>query len=232
MGPESTSTLVPNRFRNFGYITEAIAPTRAISESFSSLVLDPYSGNGSRYRRFSQFELTSGVRELKLLPHRPFVQSRKYNQLVGGTLRNFEPLLCDPSRGVRVMAEAMALDIGVSWQVNVHQIRTVCTPGVNGIVVPEGPHQDGHRFVALWVIRRRNIKGGETSLLDLDSTVPFFRTTIGEGEALLFDDQLMLHDTTPIESVGPDSCRESFIIVFNPWSQRKYGEQHERDAAR
>jgi hypothetical protein len=85
-------------------------------------------------------------------------------------------------------------------------------------------------YVALWVVRRNNIFGGETTLLPLDSDEPFLRHTIESSEALLFDDRIMRHNTTEIHSNGPDACRESFIVVFNPWEERKYGESHETAA--
>lgn len=212
----------------FDFAMTAIKASPPIIDSFNSLLLDPYSGGGSRFRRFSQYELAKG--HLRLLPHRPFVQPKSYNPMVGGVLREFAPLVCDPSDPVLSISESGGLNMEQIWQVNVHQIRTICTQKSQGIVVPEGPHQDGHMYVALWVVRRNNITGGETSLLPLHADDPFFTHTIEAGESLVFDDRKMRHNTTNITSVGPDSCRESFIIVFNPWAERRYGDEHERTA--
>ncbi|MFF7993902.1 2OG-Fe dioxygenase family protein [Kitasatospora xanthocidica] len=198
---------------------------------FEDLPLDPYTGSSQRYRRFSQFSLThDGEWRLELLPHRHFAQPRQYNDLVGGQLRTLEPLTVDPTPLIAAGAEALGLDKGTVWQLNVHQCRVVSTPEVEGVAAPEGPHRDGHHFGFVAVTRRHNISGGETQLMPLGGGEPFFRTTLQDGQAIAFDDRIMFHHVTDIEHLTEDGGhRDVWLVAVNPWENRRYGDEYEAE---
>jgi hypothetical protein len=198
---------------------------------FEKLPLDPYTGSTQRYRRFSQFRLAhDGEWKLELLPHRHFAQPRQYNNLVGGRMRTLEPLTVDPTPLIAAGAEALDLDKGTDWQLNIHQCRVVSTPDVQGVAAPEGPHRDGHQYGIVAVTRRHNISGGETQLMPLGGGEPFFRTVLQDGQAIAFDDRAMFHHVTDIEHLTDEGGhRDVWLVAVNSWENRRYGEEYEAE---
>lgn len=208
------------------------APCDAVLGSFDRLQLDSYGGGKQRYRRFSQYRMMfAGERwHLELLPHRPYIQPRQYNKHAGGVLRHYEPLEIDPTFYVDSGARSVPLDTGMDWQVNVHQYRIIAEPGIRGVCVPEGRHQDGHPYIMIAVFAREGITGAETLLTPPDGEVPFFRDTLLAGQALVIRDNQMFHYTSDIEPVDERGHRDLSVVAFEPWENRWYGEKFERDA--
>lgn len=206
--------------------------------TFGDLVLDPYCGGKQRYRRFDQYRIhyENGRWHLKLLPHRPFIQSQKYNKFAGGILREFEPLKIDPSIYVDACAKAIPLDTTKEWQINVHQCRVIVNPDIRGVSVPEGPHQDGHEYTAILVFKRHEITGAITSLYPVKSREPFYTTVIPENHALVFSDERMFHYTTDLIPLNGRGHRDLWMIVFDQWEDanntenKRYGEAYEQEA--
>ncbi len=85
-------------------------------DAFNDLPLDPYSGDGRgalsqgkhRYRRYDDFRMTYSVEtnvwESHKLPHRPFIQSPKFNKAVGGIARHL-PELKITYTGIRLVVQ-------------------------------------------------------------------------------------------------------------------------------
>ncbi|MGW0801429.1 2OG-Fe dioxygenase family protein [Nonomuraea sp. NPDC002799] len=210
-----------------------VAPS--ILAEFGTLPLDPYTGGRQRSRRFSQYRIRfnaqAGSWGLGLLPHRPFLQPPTVNTLVGGLPRELEPLRIDPSPQIDAAAGHIGLDEGHDWHINVHQCRVKVGAGVAGVSVPEGPHRDGHDYAMLAVFARHNISGGENQLMPLGGGEPFFRVTLQPNQALAFDDTAMWHTATDLDSLdGGLGHRDLWIVVFNRWDRRKYGEEFEARA--
>jgi hypothetical protein len=202
---------------------------------FGTLPFDPYTGGRQRYRRFGQYRISYGRGRgrwaLQRLPHRPFLQPRSVNSLVGGVPRELEPLRIDPSPQIDAAATQIGLDMAHDWHINVHQCRVVVGNGVAGVSVPEGPHRDGHDYAMLAVFARHNIAGGENQLMPLGGGEPFFRVTLQPNQALAFDDTAMWHTATDLRSLdGGHGHRDLWIVVFNRWDRRKYGEEFEAHA--
>ncbi|WP_369261176.1 2OG-Fe dioxygenase family protein [Streptomyces sp. R35] len=196
---------------------------------FAKLPLDKYTGSRQRYRRYSQFRLTHEESwTAELLPHREFAQSKEYNPLVGGQARGFEPLTVVPAALISAAAEALGLDRDAAWQINLHQVRIVSAPGVQGVAVPEGPHRDGHHYTVTAVSRRHNISGGETQLMPSGGGEPFFRTVLQPGQAIALNDREMFHHATDIEHLDESGgLRDVWLMAVNPWDERRYGEEWE-----
>ncbi len=211
------------------------APSADVLTEFATLPPDVFTGGKQRFRRFSQYRLafdnTSDQWRLELLPHRPFLQPKMVNGLVGGVQRPFEPLRIDPEPQLRAGAEALNLDPDEVWQVNVHQCRVIVTNEVAGISVPEGPHRDGHQYGMLAVFARHNISGGTNQLFPTGGGDPFFEVTLQPNQALVYDDNAMWHTATDIVALDESGGhRDLWIIAINPWASRKYGEEFERAA--
>jgi hypothetical protein len=206
-----------------------------VIEAFDDLPQDQYAGGGQRFRRFSQFRLdfdqNAVAWRLTLLPHRPFIQPRTVNRLVGGVQREFEPLTIDPGPQIAAGATALHLPHAQAWQVNVHQCRVIATSEIRGVSVPEGPHRDGHAYGMLAVFGRSNISGGENQLLPAGGGEPFFRVTLQPGQALVYDDGQMWHFATDIVPTDPaGGHRDLWIVAFNRWEDRRYGDEFEAAA--
>jgi hypothetical protein len=203
---------------------------------FDRLSFDPYTGGRQRYRRFSQYRMRyladDKSWDLELLPHRPFLQPQSVNTLVGGVPRQLESLRIDPTPQLSAAAIGIGLATDWDWQTNVHQCRVMVSRDVAGVSVPEGPHRDGHDYAMLAVFDRHNISGGENQLMPMGGGEPFFKVTLQPGQALAFDDTAMWHTATDLElAADADSGhRDLWIVVFNRWDRRKYGDEYEAQA--
>jgi hypothetical protein len=198
---------------------------------FETLVFDPYTGGRQRYRRFSQFRLwfENGEWRTELLPHRPFIQSKSYNGVVGGVRREFAPIRFDPTPQVAAGARAAYLDEAQQFQINVHQVRVIASADIKGIAVPEGPHRDGHDFVMNAIFSRHNITGGVSQLMPTGGGPCFFEDVLQKNEAIMMADNQMWHNATDILPIGNQpGHRDIMIISFNAWERRRYGEEFER----
>lgn len=214
--------------QGFAIIKTPGLDSRTLAE-FENLPMDPYTGSTQRYRRFSQFRLRwQDEWTLELLPHRSFGQPREFNDLVGGALRTLEPLTTDPTPLIAAGADALGLDRGRDWQLNVHQCRVISNDDVEGVAAPEGPHRDGHQYGMVAVSRRHNIDGGVTELMPLGGGDPFYSGVLQAGEMVVYADTDMFHNVTDIRHLSPEGgYRDVWLVAVNEWEQRKYGEEYE-----
>lgn len=199
---------------------------------FAKLPLDIYTGGKQRYRKFSQFKLTheGETWSIEKLPHRPFIQAKNYNGIVGGLPRYFKPIDFDPTPQVTAGVEVAEFDKLKTYQLNVHQVRVITSSDINGVTVPEGPHRDGHLYVMNIVIERKNISGGVSQLMPTGGGVPFFEKILLSNEAIIIKDADMWHNATNIEPEGEGTgFRDILIITFNEWDFRRYGEEFEKN---
>jgi hypothetical protein len=101
------------------------------------------------------------------------------------------------------------------WYVESHQFR-IDTAGGIGRPTPEGAHRDGVDLVAVFLVARRGIKGGETRVFDaLASTGQRF--TLSEPwSLLLLDDARVIHETTPIQPALPNQTghRDTLVVTL------------------
>ncbi|HKR13397.1 MAG TPA: 2OG-Fe dioxygenase family protein [Pyrinomonadaceae bacterium] len=201
--------------------------------TFGDLHFDDHSGGNHKYRRFSQYRFFFEGENwrLDLLPHRPYVAYSKYNKFAGGIKRHYQPLEIDPSQFVDRGAKEIPLDTTGEWQLNVHQYRVLAGPGIHGHIVPEGIHQDGHDYVLIGVFKRHNISGAEMSLMPVGGGEPFYKTVLGEGQMVAFDDRRMFHYVTDIEALnGGSGYRDIIVVACSKWEDRWYGQEFEEQA--
>jgi hypothetical protein len=216
-----------------GYAIVNLPPaSERLLASFDDLPLDVYCGGTHRFHRFSQYRVRfdGDSWQLELLPHRPLIQSSAYNQLSGDMYRHFEPLQVDPSAYFDAVFKARRLDTTRDWHLDINQYRVQVEPGREIKTVPEGAHQDGHRYIIIMIFRRHRIRGAETLLLPLDGGPPLLRRTIEEDQAIVIADERMLHDATDIEATGAageTGYRDFFGSALNSWEDRRYGPEFE-----
>jgi len=203
--------------------------------SFGDLALDIYIPVKNRYRRFAQYRMShhGGGWQFERLPHRAYVTYSKYNTVAGGIKREYQPIITDFTGHIRLAAEAIPIDPGESWQINVHQYRIFVDVNqeLKGVIVPEGLHRDGHEHVFIGVYTRHNVTGAEMSLRPADDKdTPFFITTLQAGQGVVFADQRMWHYVTEIEPIDDRSVayRDTVVVAFSRWSARWYGDDFDQ----
>jgi hypothetical protein len=193
---------------------------RNLSRFWEGLPRDPYLKDGGRYRfrRHSSFEIQG--ESLASVPHRAHWQSVDYNALHGGIERWFEPsqaeLTSNPAWQALLLGLAHILD-GVkqvnTWFVEAHQFRIDTTDGI-GRPTPEGAHRDGVDFVAVFLLNRVGIKGGETRIFGATGSAGLRFTLTEPWSLLLMNDERMIHESTPIQPLGQHGYRDTLVLTF------------------
>lgn len=187
---------------------------------WQDLPRDPYLKDGGRYRfrRHASYTVTGSV--LEMVPHRAHWQSLDYNALHGGIERWFEPitdaLAKDPTWQSLLKSMAVLLS-GLkpvkTWFVEAHQFRIDTSDGI-GRPTPEGAHRDGVDFVAVFLVDRQGIKGGETRIFEVNTAAGLRFTLIEPWSVLLMNDERMIHETTPIQPTRAHGYRDTLVVTF------------------
>ena len=183
---------------------------------------DPHLKDGGRYRRRRHGSFVVKGSAVTQVPHRAHWQPLSYNALHGGMLRWFEPMdtamLAMPAwhRVLVGLGEAAtALKGAQTWYVEAHPFRIDTTDGI-GRPTPEGAHRDGVDLVAVFVLGRHNIKGGESRVFEANGPAGQRFTLTQPWSLLLLDDERTIHETTPIQPENPDELgwRDTLVITL------------------
>jgi hypothetical protein len=195
--------------------------------SWNDLGVDTYMADGGRYRRrrFACYRATAAGIVRK--PHQPHYQSRDYNPLNGGIERWFEPVAekigRHPVLGAILATSHELFDRLTpapnrpdAWHVELHQFRIEAASGAAGQPTPEGMHRDGVDWVLVLMVRRENIKSGETTIYDLAKRPLGSFTLTLPLDAALVDDGRVYHGVTPVEPVDPGrpAYRDVLVVTF------------------
>lgn len=183
---------------------------------------DAHLRDGGRYRqrRHGSFIVEGGT--VRAVAHRAHWQPVEYNALHGGIERWFEPLepgLVADVQWPRLLqwlaARASALRGAQPWFVEAHPFR-IDTAGGIGRPTPEGAHRDGVDLVAVVLVSRRDVKGGETRVFDADGPHGLRFTMTDPWTTLLLDDARVIHETTPIQPIGGDEAghRDTLVVTL------------------
>lgn len=199
---------------------------------WNELPPDGHLKDGGRYRRRRHgcFVVGSGRRgdadRLKAMPHRAHWQPVEYNALHGGIERWFEPLpptlgqdpawarllvgLADRASILRGVADAEAC-----WYIEAHPFRIDTADGI-GRPTPEGAHRDGVDLVAVVLVGRHGVKGGETRVFDARGPQGMRFTLAEPWSVLLLDDERVIHETTPIQPADTQKPghRDTLVLTF------------------
>lgn len=198
----------------------ALAALHALAPAWDDLPPDQYLKDGGRYRRrrHACFVLQSGA--VAQVAHRAHWQPLQYNALHGGMLRWFEPMSPDTVAQPAFTALLQWLGVVASqlkgaqpWYVEAHPFRIDTTDGI-GRPTPEGAHRDGVDLVAVFMVSRQGVKGGETRVFD--ATGPNGqRFTLSEPwSVLLLDDARVIHESTPIQPLADGGHRDTLVITL------------------
>jgi hypothetical protein len=194
----------------------------ALHASWDDLPSDAYLMDGGRYRRrrHSCFVVDGGV--VQQVPHRAHWQPLEYNALHGGMQRWFEPM--DPAVVATPLWQRLLGTVGQAvsalrgerpWFVEAHPFRIDTTDGI-GRPTPEGAHRDGVDLVAVFMLGRHRIKGGESRVFDAHGPSGQRFTLTEPWSLLLLDDERVIHESTPIQPVLPGELgwRDTLVLTY------------------
>ncbi len=111
------------------------------------------------------------------------------------------------------------------FYVEAHPFR-IDTEGGVGRPTPEGAHRDGVDFVAVILVAREAIRGGETRVFDADGPGGVRFTLRQPWSAILIDDARVIHESTPI--VPTDARRghrDTLVLTFRSGGFQEPGDQ-------
>ena len=200
----------------------------ALAHSWNDLEPDHYLKDGGRYRRrrHSCFVVNASAVDgwnVTQSPHRAHWQSQEYNALHGGMRRWFQPIrdevLSQPAWAslLQVLAKQFAGQKDVRrWYVEAHQFRIDTSEGI-GRPTPEGAHRDGVDFVAVFLLARHGIKGGETRVFEAAGPNGQRFTLSKPWSLLLLDDARVIHESTPIQPDVPGydhGHRDTLVLTY------------------
>jgi hypothetical protein len=203
-----------------------LADLNALIPSWDALEQDNYLKDGGRYRRRRHSCFVQDGAQLTQTAHRAHWQPLEYNALHGGMHRLFEPMaaetvaqpawqslvasigqLCSQARG------EVGNGAATPWYVEAHQFRIDTTDGI-GRPTPEGAHRDGVDFVAVILIARAQIKGGETRIFEADGPNGKRFTMTEPWTMLLLDDATVIHESTPIQPLAQHGHRDTLVLTW------------------
>jgi len=195
----------------------ALAP---LLPSWERLEPDQYLKDGGRYRRRRHSCFVVGTDDVRQAPHRAHWQSLDYNALHGGMQRWFEPI--EPAVAGHPAWRQLLLGLGQwcsvlkgerPWHVEAHQFRIDTTDGI-GRPTPEGAHRDGVDFVAVLLVGRVGIKGGETRVFAAAGPDGQRFTLEAPWSLLFLDDERVIHESTPIQPLDGQGHRDTLVLTF------------------
>ena len=194
---------------------------QALSADWQTLPPDEFLKDGGRYRRRRHSCFVARSDDLSQVPHRAHWQPVEYNALHGGMQRWFAPMR-DATvqapvwgrlmRALGGLAQQALATRSETWFIEAHQFR-IDTEGGIGRPTPEGAHRDGVDLVAVFLVDREGVKGGETRIFE--ATGPNGqRFTLSEPwSVMLLDDARMIHETTPIQPDGEHGWRDTLVLT-------------------
>ncbi|MFO1252435.1 MAG: 2OG-Fe dioxygenase family protein [Inhella sp.] len=191
----------------------------ALQPYWDDLRPDGYLKDGGRYRsrRHSCFVVDGST--VTETPRRAHWQPLDYNALHGGIERWYEPV--DPAMAVHPAFQALLRRLARSadrlrgaqpWFIEVHPFR-IDTEGGIGRPTPEGAHRDGVDLVAVLLLARQHIKGGETRVFEATGPAGQRFTLTEPGSLLLLDDPRMIHEATPIQPDGAARGHRDTLVI-------------------
>ena len=197
------------------------ADLQELARAWDDLAPDEYLKDGGRYRRRRHSCFIAEEDALRQVPHRHHWQPVEYNALHGGMQRWFQPIAPETiaqaawSRLLLALASTCSKQMAVPrWHVEAHQFRIDTTDGL-GRPTPEGAHRDGVDFVAVLLVGRHRIKGGETRIFEADGPQGLRFTLEAPWSLMLMDDPRVIHESTPIQPLdAAGGHRDTLVLTF------------------
>lgn len=194
----------------------------ALQPCWDDLPPDGYLRDGGRYRFRRHGCFVADGEQLTQAPHRAHWQPLDYNALHGGIQRWYVPL--EQRMGASPAWTALLLGLArvtsalrgeQPWFIEAHPFRIDTSDGI-GRPTPEGAHRDGVDLVAVLMVARHNIKGGESRVFEAEGPAGKRFTMTQPWTTLLLDDRRVIHETTPIQPLDPAErgWRDTLVITL------------------
>ena len=227
----STPDQLVHKLRTHGYATLGpsgvcelghceLSALEAVKPSWNDLPVDLFLRDGGHYRRRRHSSFIINDATVTQTPHRPHWQPLEYNALHGGMQRLFEPIA--PATISQPIWSQLLQAIGTvcsgikgeqPWYVEAHQFRIDTANGI-GRPTPEGAHRDGVDFVAILLIAREHVKGGESRVFEAASSNGQRFTLMAPWTLLLLDDERVIHESTPIQPTADSGYRDTLVLTY------------------
>lgn len=202
----------------------SVSDLHAMDADWQGLPPDAFLKDGGRYRRRRHSCFLSEGDQVQQVPHRAHWQPVEYNALHGGMQRMFEPMLESTTTSAAWLEMINALgqladqvfctdERHERWFVEAHQFRIDTTDGI-GRPTPEGAHRDGVDLVAVLLVGRKGVKGGETRVFEATGPNGQRFTLTEPWSVMLLDDARMIHETTPIQPAEPGGVRDTLVLTY------------------
>ena len=188
---------------------------------WSDLPPDPHLRDAGRYRRRRHGCFVASSNQVKQVAHRAHWQPLAYNALHGGMRRWFAPLETEmiECQAWAALLSALARQSSTlhgeqDWFIEAHPFRIDTTDGI-GRPTPEGAHRDGVDLVAVFILERHAIKGGETRIFEADGPTGLRFTLEQPWSLILLDDHRVIHESTPIQPLDRKTLgwRDTLVIT-------------------
>ncbi|MGJ7542109.1 2OG-Fe dioxygenase family protein [Variovorax sp. LT1R16] len=198
-----------------------LAALDALQADWNDLPPDEYLKDGGRYRQRRHACFAVDGPSLAPVPHRAHWQPVEYNALHGGMQRWFAQMLPATVESptwqrlmLRIADAASDLRGAQRWFVEAHQFRIDTADGI-GRPTPEGAHRDGVDLVAVMLVGRQGVKGGETRVFEADGRRGERFTMTEPWTLLLLDDARVIHESTPIQPLaeGEAGHRDTLVVT-------------------
>lgn len=201
---------------------DTVSGLESLVPCWDRLPADAHLKDGGRYRSRRHGSCVVSATGVQAVAHRAHWQPVAYNALHGGMQRWFEPL--EPAMASHPAWSALHLALGKvasglrgvqDWYAESHPFRIDTTDGI-GRPTPEGAHRDGVDLVAVFLVARHGIKGGESRVFEADGPAGQRFTLTEPWSVLLLDDQRVIHESTPIQPTHPDvlGWRDTLVVTL------------------
>jgi hypothetical protein len=198
-----------------------VAALAQLAPLWESLPRDAYLRDGGDYRarRHGCFTQEAGGAPVAVA-HRAHWQPTAYNALHGGLTRWFEPIEAAAATApawLGLLGSLGSLFAQLKpvprWYIEAHQFRIHTAHGL-GRPTPEGAHRDGVDFVAVILVGRRHVIGGETRVFEAHGPHGVRFTLEEPWSMLLMDDARVIHETTPLQAQGEGGARDTLVLTY------------------
>ncbi|RTL46406.1 MAG: hypothetical protein EKK53_03890 [Burkholderiales bacterium] len=205
-----------------GVLGVSAAELEALRPCWDDLPPDGYLRDGGRYRFRRHGCFVADGDTLTVSPHRAHWQPVDYNALHGGIQRWYVPLAQEMVASPAWTALLLGLARVTSafkgqrpWFIEAHPFRIDTSDGI-GRPTPEGAHRDGVDLVAVLMVGRHQIKGGESRVFEAHGPAGQRFTMTQPWTTLLLDDERVIHETTPIQPLeaGERGWRDTLVITL------------------
>jgi len=186
-----------------------------LAPSFDNLPPNPYMDGAFRLRRYSHFNFSGD--KLERLPTKAFVQTGDINTYQGNVERVY-PEIEDQIVNSEAFAEMFRnfkkmAGVADETPIEVHQMRIIVNSEAATETAPEGVHQDGFNRLAVFVIERNNINGGEIRVHATKESDPFVSHAFDNGEFVVLNDSRFWHSANPIEAANDSNAHMDVFVL-------------------